>query len=179
MADVTLAESHGQVWLVAGEEHIDDLLANTLPPGITIEIIPCADRTEVWALWQRSEADEENGANPWIIHPNIVRRIKGSSGQQAVRFTPWSAMMDSDAQGVLASTADWMAGDPAGRLILRQSCPAAPPPGLVDLQRLRAQLVASALAAAGTDPSRIEQESVVTADAAATEQLDLIRSVMA
>ena len=41
MADIVLAEFGGQAWLVGGEEYIDDLLANTLPQHVTIELVAC------------------------------------------------------------------------------------------------------------------------------------------
>ena len=41
MADIVLAECRGQAWLVSGEQYIDHLLANTLPPHVSIELVPC------------------------------------------------------------------------------------------------------------------------------------------
>ncbi len=41
MADITLAEYNGRVWLVGGEVYIDDLLANTLTPNVSIELVRC------------------------------------------------------------------------------------------------------------------------------------------
>ena len=53
MADITLAEFHGRVWLVGGEPYIDDLLANTLAADVSIEIIPCEQKSQVNALWEQ------------------------------------------------------------------------------------------------------------------------------
>ena len=45
MADITLAEFNGSVWLVGGEDYVDDLLANTLPAKLMLPLIlfifPC------------------------------------------------------------------------------------------------------------------------------------------
>ena len=51
MADITLAEFNGSVWLVGGESHIDDLLTNTLSSDVTIEMVPCARKSDVHDLW--------------------------------------------------------------------------------------------------------------------------------
>ena len=174
MADVTLAEADGQTWLVAGDGHIDGLLANTLPPTTTVELIACATRAEAWAMWEATSPQALEGGMPWLIHPGIVRRLKGSLGDQCIRFTPWSAMLTDEARTLIASTAGSLAANPAGRLTLRQFCPAAPPPGLADLQRLRSQLVTAALTGAGADAARLEVETKHSEAPADCERFDLV-----
>ena len=119
MADVTLAECGGNVWLVGGEENLDDLLLNALPTTVTLAIVPCTSLADVRALWaQHSDAAEE-GAEPWSFHPGIVRRIRGLA-ECWVSFTPWSALLDSAALDSVARAADGLAESPDARVILRQ-----------------------------------------------------------
>ncbi len=174
MADVTLAEANGQTWLVTGDEHVDGLLANTLPSTVTVEIIACETRAEAWAMWEAKSPDAVEGGMPWIINPGVVRRIKGMLGEQGIRFTPWSAMLSEEARQMIATAAGWLAANPGGRLMLRQFCTAAPPPGLTDLQRLRAQLVSAALAGEGAAAAQLVGETATAEAATDCERLDLV-----
>ena len=164
MADVTLAEFNGNVWMVGGEQHLDALLFNTLAADVTIEILPCASQAELRALWVQHSGGED-GAEPWVIHPNVARRIRGGGG--AICFAPWSVMLDEAAHGTIRAAADALAD--GARLTLRQSCPADAPAGLAELQRLRGQLVAGALAAAGIAAERLDH---ATEQGAAADQSD-------
>ena len=149
MADIILAECGGTTWLVEGIRHMDDLMRNMLPASVTISFVTCATTDEALAMWaERNGADEEENPVPWMINPAIVRRIRATLEGPAITFAPWSAMLDADAEQLLAGLADRMAGR---TLLLRQFAPAEPPPGLADLQRLRGMLVSAALVRAGAD----------------------------
>src|SRR5579871_5157593 len=106
MADITLAEFQGRVWLVGGEPYIDDLLANTLASNVSIEIIPCEHKAEVNALWVQL-CGVQPGADPWIIHPGIVARIRRNSTGYSIYFAEWSARLDDEARTVVSSVAQW------------------------------------------------------------------------
>ncbi len=170
MADVTLAEAGGNVWLVDGEPYLDELLANLLPPTVSIEIVACADQQDVQALRERLGSTCE----AWAIHPGIVRRIKNVLGPRSVMFSPWSAMMDGAAQDAIAAAAAWLESHAAVSLTLRQFALAAPMPGSADLQRLRGQLVAGALERAGVAPDRILLETIPAEADADADRLALI-----
>ncbi len=175
MADVTLAEVGGQAWLVKGDEHVDGLLANNLPPTVSVEFVACATRADAWAIWHATSPEAEQGGMPWMIHPEVVRRIKGAfGGASCIRFTPWSAMLTDDAREAITAAAALLAADGTARLTLRQFRPAEPPPGLLDLQRLRGQLVIAALAAAGADTARLDTDTGPTDTPEDCERLDLV-----
>ena len=73
MADITLAEFNGRVWLVGGEVHIDDLLANTLPPDVSIEMVRCESQSEVHSLWVQNCGEPASAADA-VDHPSQYRR---------------------------------------------------------------------------------------------------------
>ena len=172
MADVTLAEFNGNVWMVGGEQHLDALLFNTLPADVTIELLACASQAELRALWVQHSGGED-GAEPWVIHPNVARRIRGGGG--AICFAPWSAMLDEAAHGTIRATAAALAD--GARLTLRQSCPMDAPAGLADLQRLRGQLVAGALVSAGVAAERLDHASGPAAAIEDADRLVLLATV--
>jgi hypothetical protein len=116
MADVTLAECGGSCWLVEGEAHLDDLLMNTLPPGIEVAIVSCASPAEAQALWHRSVG--EAGRPAWMIHPNILARVRGAAAPDLLRFAPWSALIDEAALALIAAASRRAAADPAARIAL-------------------------------------------------------------
>ena len=78
MADILLAEFEGRVWLVSGEEHLDDLLANTLSPDVSVELVPCQSVAAVRDQWAQHGGDPSAGM-PWLVHPNIVARVIGAT----------------------------------------------------------------------------------------------------
>ena len=64
MTEVVLAEYDGQVWLVAGDEYIGELLTNELPEGVTVEFVTCDSQMAVFAMWEeRSPAARARGAS--------------------------------------------------------------------------------------------------------------------
>jgi hypothetical protein len=155
MADITLAEVHGRVWLVGGEPYIDDLLANTLPANISIEIIPCEHMAHVHALWVQNCGPQTTMGDPWMIHPAIVARIRRSTSDYSVFFAEWSAKIDADASTVIASVAAWAGENPDAGLELVEFVDPDGPKAIADLSRLRAQLVADMLIARGVPSERI------------------------
>jgi len=170
MADVTLAEFHGRVWLVGGEPYIDDLLANTLSKDATIELLPCETKSDVYAIWVQHCGHPLEGSEPWMIHPAIVARIRRSSATHSVFFAEWSAKLDQDAHTVIASVAAWAMENPAAPLSLVEFLDPEGPKAIADLSRLRAQLVEDRLADAGVDRARIGRTTRGVGDVAGMAQ---------
>ncbi len=171
MADVTLAECEGNVWLVEGEQHLDALLLGSFPPDLRIEFVACASQDELRGLWAELSGNAGPGCDPWAIHPGLVERIRSIMGQdadgdtrRAVVFGAWSALLDADAHAAIGDAAQRLAAEPALTLLLR-SHEAAFVPGMADLQRLRVQLLAAALTRLGCDPARLREETVPPPDA--------------
>ncbi len=65
MADITLAEFNGRVWLVGGETHLHDLLGNTLPKDVSIELIQCEHPSAIRQLWVQHCGEPEGDGMPW------------------------------------------------------------------------------------------------------------------
>ncbi len=157
MADITLAECNNGFWLVGGEAFIDDLLANTLSPQISIEIVSCAAPSDVRDLWAQLCGPPEEGGMPWMIHPNIAARIRRASPDFAIYFTQWSAAMDEDAQAAIRAAAVWAEQNPALPVVLAEYVDPAGPQAIADLSRLRMQLIEDRLAGMGIARSRISR----------------------
>ena len=182
MADITLAEWNGNVWLVAGEALVDDMLANTLPPGISIEIIACASKDEVRRLWIQLCGEPGFTGDPWLIHPAIVARIRRASPDYPVFFSQWSAMLDAEALAVVAAAAAWAGENPEAPVTLADYRATDGVPALADLSRLRVQLIAARLQEAGIGAERITHLSRDLADlpgadaapTADTQRIDII-----
>ena len=178
MADITLAEFHGRVWLVGGEPLIDDLLANTLAKDVSIEIIPCEQKSDVHSLWVQHCGPREATSDPWMIHPAIVARIRRNASDNSVFFAEWSAKLDSDATTVIASVAAWACDNPQAGLELVEFLDADGPKSIVELSRLRAQLVEEKLAAAGIGPERISHAVRAVGDVAGmakeSQRIDIV-----
>lgn len=155
MADITLAECNTQVFLVGGEAYLDDLLANTLPAEVSIELVRCERQSDVHALWLQHGGGAEPGDMPWIIHPAIANRIRRRSPDYAVFFTQWSALLDADAEAVVDAAAAWARANPAAPVQIVEYVDADAPPALAGLAALRAQLVEDRLAATGLDRARL------------------------
>ena len=156
MADITLAEYQGNAWLVSGEGHIDDLLANTLPKEITIELVACGTREEVQNLWVQNCGPPQTDADPWMIHPAIVARVRRSVPDNAVFFAQWSALIDQDAITVIHSAALWAHENPGSKVLITEYLDAEGPQVIADLSRLRSQLVKEKLIQEGIPQDRIE-----------------------
>ncbi len=155
MADITLAEFNGRVWLVGGEAHLHDLLNNSLPPNVSIELLQCERISGVTELWVQHCGERDTDGMPWQIHPNIVTRIRRRSPDYAVFFAQWSAMLDQDALTVINAAATWAQENPATPVVLAEYLDPAGPQAIVDLSRLRSQLIEDKLTAAGIGRERI------------------------
>ena len=158
MADITLAECGGQVWLVGGVEYMSDLLTNALPPNISTEIVQCESAQDVMRLWEQNNPDGD-GSSAWQIHPAIVSRIKRASPDFAVYFTQWSALLDADALAVVNAAAAQARTLAEAPLLIATYLPPAPARNLTSLARLRAQMIEDALIEAGIDAARFLRET--------------------
>jgi hypothetical protein len=155
--DIILAEYDGTCWMVLGVEHLDALLGNTLPPEVSLEFVPCTDISEVDALWRYHAGEEAEHSQPWAIHPNVVRRIKGLGQGTVVAFGPWSALLDAAAQQAIGRVAEMAKAKPEAILrLIGQADPATGPLAQSMLQ-LRHQMIEAALAAAGVDRARVQR----------------------
>jgi hypothetical protein len=170
MADITLAEFNGNIWLVGGEPYIDDLLTNTLAPEISIELVPCEQKSDVHALWVQHSGPKPGFGDPWIIHPGIVARIRRSQGNYSVFFGEWSAALDRDAHTVIASVAAWALENPTIMLDLVEFLDPDGPKSIADLSRLRAQLIEEVLVKAGVTAARIGRAARPPGDVAGLKQ---------
>jgi outer membrane protein OmpA-like peptidoglycan-associated protein len=155
MADITLAEFNGRVWLVGGEAHLHPMLANTLDKNVSIELLQCERLSDVTDLWVQNCGQPETEGMPWQIHPDIVTRIRRRSPDYAVYFTQWSAMLDHEALTVIAAAATWAQENPAIPVLLAEYLDPDGPQAIADLSRLRTQLIVDKLLAAGVDRNRV------------------------
>ena len=157
MADITLAELNGRVWLVGGERYLDDLLANTLSQGVSIEIVACDTQSEVNSLWVQNCGQPSIPGTPWQINPKIVARIRSRSPGFQVFFGSWSVLLDADALTVINAAAAWAKEDTEAPVLLAEYIDPAGPEAISDLSRLRARLIADKLVEGGVDRERIER----------------------
>ena len=157
MADITLAEFNGRVFLVGGEAHLDDLLANTLGAEVSIELVQCERQSDIHALWVQHCGEQSAGVAgmPWAIHPNIVNRIRRSSPDYAVFFAQWSALLDADALTVIDAAATWADANPTAPVTVAEYVDAAGPAAMAALAGVRAQLIEDRLAERGIARDRI------------------------
>ena len=178
MADITLAEFNNRVWLVGGEVYIDDLLANTLAPEVSIELVRCESQSDIRDLWVQNCGEPTTGGMPWIIHPAIAERIRRSSPDYAVYFAQWSAMLDPDALAVIRGAANWLSQHPEAPVTLAEYLDPEGPQAMVDLSRLRAQLIEDKLAEHGIERGQIARLRRSTADvpgmAQESQRVDII-----
>ena len=157
MADITLAEFNGRVWLVGGEAYLQDLLANTLSPDISIELVQCERTSDIHHLWVQNCGEPATGGMPWQIHPNIVARIRRRSPDYAVFFAQWSVLLDQDALTVISAAAGWAKENPEARVVLAEYLDPDGPQAIADLSRLRMQLIEDRLAEAGITRARMDR----------------------
>jgi hypothetical protein len=174
MADIILAEFNGSVWLVGGEDHVDDLLGNTLPNHLTIEFVACESKPEVHALWEELSGTAQASGDPWVIHPGIVARIRRAGAPDAVQFAPWSAALEPVALILLDATARYAGGDPLATVLLAAYPDPAGPPMLADIARLRVQLIEQKLVEFGLARDRISHTIGDPADPEAGDRIDIV-----
>jgi hypothetical protein len=162
LADITLAEFNGSVWLVGGEAHLDDLLANTLPAGVSIELVACERKIDVHDMWVRFCGVREYAGDPWIIHPAIVQRVRGqapdAAADVAVMFAPWSVMPDEDGQRMVRAAAARAAAEPEIPVTLTEYLDPSAPPGAAELSGLRMRMIEDALETAGLPRERVARQ---------------------
>ncbi len=159
MADIVLAECNGQAWLVSGEQYIDHLLANTLPPDVSIELVPCESKSDVDALWVQHCGPPQDYSAPWLIHPGVTNRVRRGRSGHAVFFAQWSALLDDDARSVLRSAAAWAGENPNSSVLLVRYVGPLGPKAVSDLADLRASLIELALVELKVAAARIERET--------------------
>ncbi len=155
MADITLAEFKGRVWLVGGEAHLHDLLNNSLPNNVSIEMLNCERLSNVTDLWVQHCGERQTSGMPWQLHPAIVTRIRRRSPDYSVYFAQWSVLLDHDALTVIKAAANWAQENPAMPVTLAEYVDPAGPKAIADLSRLRAQLIEDQLTEGGVAPDRI------------------------
>ena len=160
MADITLAEFERE--RLAGRRRG----ASRRParehasPDVSIELVPCERKSDVRDCGCGT-GGEPLGGDPWLIHPAIVARImrrRAASPDYAVFFAQWSAMLDQDALAVIASAArPGRRQNPQATLALAEYLDPAGPQAIVDLSRLRAQLIEDKLVEDGVPRERISR----------------------
>ena len=157
MADITLAEFNGRAWLVGGEAHLHDLLGNTLPSNVSIELIQCEHPSDIRRLWVQNCGEPSTDGMPWQIHPAIVARIHRSTPDFAVYFGQWSALLDQDALTTVSAAAARAHEAAEAAVELAQYLDPEGPQAMADLARLRTQLIEDKLTEAGIAVSRISR----------------------
>jgi hypothetical protein len=183
MVDITIAEFNGSAWLVGGEAHIDDLLANTLAEDITIEFVPCDSIAAVRSLWiQNCGVREEPGtaSQPWMIHPAIANRTRRLLPDHAIFFAQWSVLLDQDALAVIRAAAVVAIQNPDQAVQIAEFLDPDTPRAIKDLSRLRSTLVEDALVEQGVLAERIQRIVRSTSDvpgmAKESQRVDIIVS---
>ncbi len=178
MSEIILADFNGRTWLVGGEDYIDDLLANTLAPGITIEVVPCTTKAEVMALWVQHCGEPNRTGDPWMINPAIAKRVRDVTADHAVFFAQWSAMLDQDAQTVIAAAATFALSEQGLPVVVTEYLDDGAPQSLADLSRLRAHLIEEKLVEAGIHRGRLGRARRATGEvpgmAQESQRLDII-----
>ncbi len=158
MADIVLADCGGQGWLILGEPHIDDLLGNTLPEHVSIEVVACESKLDMHALWVRHGGDPDDVQSIWMIHPAILNRVRGKPRDTAIRFAAWSASLDEAALETSQAFADAAAQQPEARLVLTRYIAPDGPAMALELANLRTGLLEMRLATLGVAAERVVRE---------------------
>jgi hypothetical protein len=159
VTDIILCAFKGRGWLVRGERYIDDLLINALARDVTIEIITCEAESDVNDILFREGWDPANGRSPWMIHPGIMKRIRGSLDVPSIVFGQWSALLDDDAHAVLRDVA--IAADEAAEVevFVISYTRSGQPRAMTDLTNLRCSLIEAELERLGVAQSRFVREA--------------------
>jgi hypothetical protein len=158
--DIILIEYQGRAWLIRGERYIDDLLVNTLPQGIGIDIITCESEADVNDLWRQEGWGDSQGRTPWMIHPGIMKRLRRSQSEQCILFGQWSALLNDDALDTIRAIAVSAAETASASVFLISHTQPGQTQAMTDLTNLRYSLVESELARLGVALSRIVREAV-------------------
>lgn len=174
MADIVLAEFSGRAWLVRGEQHIDDLLANTLPTDVSIEVVACESKSEVGHLWCQYGGAADAADELWLIHPAIVARARGQSGEMHVIFAEWSASLDAAALAIVETASGKASARPECILTLVRYLAADGPAMAADLANLRTGLLEARLASGGVPTDRIVRETQAIPHDGYQDRIDLV-----
>jgi hypothetical protein len=158
VADIILVEHRGKAWLVRGERYIDDLLINSLPQGISIDIITCESESDVNEIWRR-EGYSTQDRSPWMIHPGIMQRIRRARAGQSIVFGQWSALLDDDALAVLHAAAVAAQEATDVEVFLISYIHPGQAQTMTDLTNLRCNLAEAELTRLGVAGSRIVREA--------------------
>jgi len=179
MADIVLAEYSGRTWLVQGEQHLDDLLANTLPPHVTTEVVSCESKSEVVTLWRNEAGPDEDSSAMWLIHPAVATRSRNALRPQptghVLAFAQWSASLDDAAEEVLADAAAMAGRETGGQLVIARHAAPDGPALQADLGDLRLGLIEARLVALGVDADRLVRDVI---EAETPDQVELVTLVM-
>jgi hypothetical protein len=160
VSDIILVEYNGRAWLIRGERYIDDLLINALPQGIGIDIITCESEVDVNDLWRQEGWEDNQGRTPWMIHPEIMKRLRRTQSDQSILFGQWSALLNDDALDTIRAIAVAAAETASARVVLISYTQAGQTQTMNDLTNLRYSLVESELTRLGVALSRIVREAV-------------------
>lgn len=162
-ADIVLGECNGQAWLVRGEQHIDDLLGNTLAAHVSIEIIACESKSAIDALWRGYGGDADDTDMMWVIHPAIVNRtrgkIRGVSGEITIIFAEWSAALDEAAMAGVRAAADVALHREGAVLSIVSHVAEGGPPMAAEIANLRSGLLEAQLASLGVQPGAMKRDT--------------------
>jgi hypothetical protein len=175
MADIVLAESGGQTWLITGDKFIDDLLAGTLPAHITLEFITCETYADIDRLWSQSGGATAGSEAPWLINPAVVARIRGAT-EQSVVFTQWSAHLDDSARAVIGRFAAFATELASAQVVIVSHLMPDSAALQTDLASLRCAVIEAELIALGVAASRIVRASrTITGQTSAgeSERIDI------
>jgi hypothetical protein len=163
VVDIVLAEYQGKTWLIRGERYIDDLLANTLAPDISIRIITCESESDFRTQWGQEDGRWREDAAPWLIHPGIANRTRAKLSGHNIYFGLWSALLDDEARAVIHAAAESAVRSYDSEIFLINYVDADAPPAMADLTGLRCTLIETELVGLGVGLSRINR---TTRDAA-------------
>jgi hypothetical protein len=176
-ADILLAECNGQGWLVRGDLYIDDLLANTLLPHVTVEVVTCESKSAIDALRLSLAGPEDTEEVMWLIHPAIMNRARGQAGELRIRFPEWSAALGADAMMSLQGAADLARHQPEKAVVMVCYAASGAPAMVETMTGLRCGLIQAQLVALGVAADRISRETREAAKAEQNDRIDLMISL--
>jgi hypothetical protein len=169
--DILLAECNGQGWLVRGDQYIDDLLANTLLPHLTVEVVTCESKSAIDQLRLTVAGPEDTEEVMWLIHPAIINRARGQAGELRIHFPEWSAALGADAMTSLQGAANLARRQPDKSLVMVCYAASDAPAMVATMTDLRCGLIQAQLVSLGIVAGRITRE---THEAAKPDQYDRI-----
>ncbi len=172
--DILLADCSGQGWLVRGEQYIDDLLANTLPPDVSIEVVPCESKSALDDLRARYAGEWDTDAVMWLIHPAIVNRARGQTGVITITFPEWSAALDGAADAAIAAAAKAVLQQDGRSLVLMRHLDPDGPAIAAQMANVRSLVLEQRLAERGVPPDRVSCETQDVTAAGQGDRIELL-----